>query len=277
MRFVAPARQAVDPARFAHPAFGSLRGHRDLLAAREWPALDALNERLGLRCHPRSGAPLRFVAQTRELLHDGMHYETRICHRGEIATRTNEWHDLINALVWIEHTELKAALNARQAADVEQVGSARRTRAQCALTHFDEAGAIVLLRDRALLDPWDAHDWPTLLGTRRAAWLSDDRSCDATLIVFGHALLEHLLVPRALPAARCIALWSREPDDGVETRVADAIASGDLLRDPQELRPLPLAGIPGWDDRTADARFLREAPCFRPLRAGRTYPAPIPL
>ena len=58
-----------------------------------------------------------------------------------------------------------------------------------------------------------------------------------------------------------------------ERRVADAIRRAELLADPQELRPLPLAGLPGWHaDVTSD--FVASAPCFRPLRAGRRYPAP---
>ncbi|MBS0430872.1 MAG: DUF3025 domain-containing protein, partial [Proteobacteria bacterium] len=56
---------------------------------------------------------------------------------------------------------------------------------------------------------------------------------------------------------------------------ARAIRTGQLLRDPLELRPLPLSGIPGWhpDGETED--FHRTAPCHQPLRAGRVYPGPL--
>ena len=43
-----------------------------------------------------------------------------------------------------------------------------------------------------------------------------------------------------------------------------------------ELRPLPLSGIPGWH-AGQDARFHREATCFKPLRPGRVYPPPLGL
>jgi hypothetical protein len=59
-------------------------------------------------------------------------------------------------------------------------------------------------------------------------------------------------------------------------QVAKGIAQERALLDPQELRPLPLSGIPGWFDGAQDDRFYREAACFRPLRPGRSYPAPMP-
>ncbi|HET7845256.1 MAG TPA: DUF3025 domain-containing protein [Xanthomonadales bacterium] len=257
MRFVAPAREAVLPSTFDHPAFARLQPHRDLLAAREWPTIAALDERLGARVHPRTGMALRFVAQTRELRDDGLHYEERIATRGEIATRERNWHDLLNALAWIEHTELKAALNLRQARDVALVGATTRTPGQCALTHFDEAGAIVVLPDRATLGAWDAHDWESFF-----AQPAPD------VLVFGHALMEHALHGDAWLVAKCIAVV------GDASTVPDAIASGALLDDPQALRPLPLCGLRGWHSRRDEPGFFATAPCFRPLRAGRVYPPP---
>jgi len=260
--------------------------------------------------------PLRFVEQTPALLADGLHYEQRIYQRGEIATRVDNWHDLFNALMWIERAPLKAALNARQSGDVAVIGHAERTRAQCALTHFDEGGSIVLLRDAALLALWDAHDWRGLFWRERAAW-SDGR---AQVIVIGHALLEHALTMDGVHTSKCVAVLldscpvpadscpvraesspvrvesgtarvesgtvrgelvephsGRLEFDAACKRVATAIVDGTLLNDPQELRPLPLSGIPGWHPDTIHESFYAEAPCFRPLRSGRRYPAPLRL
>ena len=58
----------------------------------------------------------------------------------------------------------------RQVAEIDRVGSKQRSRAQCALTHFDEGGVIVLLRDPALLPLWNAHDWHGLFWRERMAW-----------------------------------------------------------------------------------------------------------
>ena len=261
-RFVAPARGDVPRACFDHPIFAGFARHAAWLHAAEWPSLDDLN-----RAMPDG---LRFVEQTRALLEDGLHYETRIRERGEIATRAGNWHDLFNALMWIERRPLKAALNARQADDVRRAGL-QRTRAQCAQTHFDEAGAIVVLRDEALLAAWDAHDWRTLFFERAQAW----RNGDARVIVFGHALLEHALQPSPVHTAKCIAAISSASDEAVVAAVARTIEAGALLTDPQELRPLPLSGIPGWHPRTSDPAFYADAPCFRPLRPGRVYPPPL--
>lgn len=262
MRFVAPAREAVDAAIFDRPPLVHWTEFSDLLRG-QWPELAALNGRVR---DPR--AP-RFVAQTPELLADRLHYEQRIFERGGIATREGNWHDLLNALVWLRFPQLKLALNARQVGEIAQVGSKRRTRAQCALTHFDEAGVVVLLRDAALLASWDAHDWHGLFWRQRDAW-SDGR---VETSVFGHALLEHALGPGQLLVGKCLVVVVESGNmEKAVAHLAAAIHTGDLLNDPQELRPLPLSGIPGWHDDNAVEDFYRVAPCFRPLRAGRSYP-----
>jgi len=56
--------------------------------------------------------------------------------------------------------------------------------------------------------------------------------------------------------------------------VARAIEQGATVTDPLQLRPLPLAGIPGWHPQQ-DAAFHGNADYFRPLRQGRLYPPPL--
>lgn len=226
-----------------------------------------------------------FRAQDADLMVDGLHYETRIAERGVLATREHDAHDFFNALVWLRHARLKLALNARQVADIARVGPKQRTRGQCALTHFDEAGAIVWIADPELLHLWDAHDWTGLFGAKRSAW--GDR---IAVTVFGHALVEHVWRGHLLPGAKALAVQvapaclreQRPASNGLlrgwpemEAQVADAIEAGDLLADPQDQRPLPLAGLPGWHPSDTTAEFLRDAPCFRPLRPGRRYPPPM--
>jgi len=269
MRFRAPARDAVPRTAFAHPAYAPFVRQAALLEG-AWPALDALNDMLGVPLHERSGVPLRFVEQTPALLADGLHYEARIHDEGRIATRAGNWHDLFNAMMWMERRELKCAVNAAYVREAQALRDGARTRPQCALTHFDEAGAVVILRDAALLAAWDAHDWHGLFWRERARWWAG-----AELVLFGHALLEHLLLPRAMTVAKCVVVTGNVAPALARRMVADGIASGELLRDPTELRPLPLAGIPGWHPGNGHESFYREADCFRPLRAGRRYPAPL--
>ena len=268
MRFIAPAREAMDASVVARPPLSEWVEFRDLLAAREWPAIAQLNRRI-------PGRGPRFVAQTPALQADGLHYERRIAERGEIATRERNWHDLLNALVWLRFPALKTALNRRQVAEIARLGSKQRSRAQCALTHFDEAGIIVALRDPALLDLWDAHDWHGLFWRRRQAWLREH----ATVVVFGHALLEHALNPGQLLVGKALVAVTDAgvAMDAVVAALTGRIAAGELLRDPQELRPLPLSGIPGWHAGNASESFYPTAPCFQPLRAGRRYPPAMRL
>ena len=268
MRFVAPPRGQIDPAALDKPPLSDWREFDGLLRSPDWPGVDALN---ALRRDPSTP---RFVAQTRELESEGLHYESRIGERGEIATRENNWHDLLNALIWLRYPGLKAALNRRQLEEVAIAGPKVRTRTQCALTHFDEAGVVVIVRDPALLRAWDAHDWTTLFWSRREAWLSGD----ATAIVFGHALLEHALHAGQLLCGKALVVVDESGDmDAGQALglVANRVAEGRLLCDPQELRPLPVSGIPGWAAGTDTQSFYGTAACFQPLRAGRSYPVPI--
>ena len=265
MKFTAPARDAVDADVFLRPPLSQWNEYADLLRG-DWPSVAALN------AHSRDAA-IRFVAQTPGLLADGLHYERRIFEHGGIATRERNWHDLLNALVWLRYPNLKRALNARQVGEIARVGPKRRTRAQCALTHFDEAGIVVALRDPALLALWDAHDWHGLFWRERAAW-SDGR---IEVRVFGHALLEHALKPAQMLTGKALVVLLPQ-NTNVENALdmtAAAIKDGRALNDPQELRPLPLSGVPGWHADSMDESFYRKAPCFMPLRAGRSYPFPL--
>lgn len=266
MRFIAPTRAAFDRAVLQRPPLAAWSEAREWIAAECFPGVEDLNH--GLR------APWRFVEQTPQLLADGLHYESRIHARGEIATRADNWHDFFNALVWRRYAPLKAALNRRQVAEIALMGDKKRSRAQCALTHFDEGGVIVVLRDRALLACWDAHDWQGLFWGAREAW----RDGTIRAEVFGHALLEMALVPGKLITGKAVALLA-ETDAGTDAVVtlAQAIDTAAVLNDPQELRALPISGIPGWHPANGDAAFYAEAECFRPLRAGRVYPPPLTM
>jgi len=286
MRFIAPARDQIDTSVFSRPPLSLWREFSPFVETSDWPRVDALNSAADKADLPDSvgGAKRRFVGQTPSLLADGLHYERRIAERGEIATREGNWHDLLNALVWLRYPALKTALNARQVAEIAVAGPKRRTRAQCGLTHFDEAGVVVLLRDPALLALWDVHDWHGLFWRESEAW-SDGR---ITAHVFGHALLEHALKPGQLLVGKGLVVTmprsgNADGDSNDSSaaagwpiaELAAAIRRGDLLNDPQELRPLPLSGIPGWHSDNTIETFYRDAPCFCPLRAGRRYPTPF--
>jgi hypothetical protein len=264
VRYVAPARGTVDPQVFDRLPLAAWRDHAGLLQGQAWPTIEALN---ALWPAPTS---IRFVAQDADLLADGLHYEQRIAEHGRIATRKDNWHDLLNALVWLRYPELKQALNLRQMAEIVRMGPKQRSRGQYAMTHFDEGGVIVVVRDPALLRLWDAHDWYALFWQHRQAWLDGSIRCE----LFGHALLELALNPDKLLVGKAVAFLSTG-DANIRhagAHCAGLIASGALLHDPLELRPLPLSGIPGWHPANADEAFHRTTICYQPKRAGRRYP-----
>jgi hypothetical protein len=263
-RFIAPLRSEVQVAAFEHPVFGGISEYRSWMAADDWPTVTQLNAVM-----PVDGKS--FVVQDPSLLDDGLHYEARIAQRNAIATRAENWHDLFNAMIWCRYPAIKQALNARQLAHIAAMGPTQRNRAQYALTQFDEAGVIVCVRDPALLALWDGHDWTALFHGHASSWDSRDIRIVA---VIGHALLEHALVPELFLVGKCVAVQGDIDDDRCVANVARAIAEGRVLTDPLELRPLPLAGIPGWYPGQ-DAGFFAEAACFRPLREARRYPPPV--
>lgn len=269
MRYLAPPREMVDPTVFGRPPLAAWGDFSPLLEGRDWPGVDVLNAYLAI------DSEYRFVAQTPALLADGLHYEQRIAGQGAIATREHNWHDLLNALVWLRYPAIKQALNRRQMDQIAQMGPKVRSRPQYAMTQFDEGGVIVRLRDPSLLALWDAHDWYGLFWTRRQAW----RDGVIELEVFGHALLEHALTPDKLLVGKALVFQSARDVtmDAVRRHCAAAIADGTLLNDPLELRPLPLSGLPGWRFDNADEAFHRTTPCYQPRRAGRDYPAACPI
>ena len=261
-RLIAPERKTLASDIFDQPIFAGYAAHRDLFDSAKWPSFDLLNSRLSSRTR------MRFVPQDDDLLRDGLHYETRIHDQHRIATRPENWHDLFNALVWIEYPAIKQALNVRQVADIALHGARHRSRAQYALTHFDETGVAVWVEDDRLLSAWDRHDWRT--------WFNQHDAFEQGRIrvyIFGHALLEQAICQQRLSTGKCLVLSGGQPD-GWATCLANAIASGEHLKDPQELRPLPLAGLPGWSQAQQDPAFY-DHDRFRPLREGRRYPPPI--
>ena len=269
MRYLAPARGTVDPAVFARQPLAAWCEHASTLEGLEWPSIGALNDALP------SDARVRFVAQKPELLADGMHYEQRIAERGEIATREGNWHDLLNALIWLRYPEIKQALNRRQMAEILRMGPKQRSRSQYAMTHFDEAGVIVVVRDSGLLALWDAHDWHALFWQHRQAWLDGRIEVE----VFGHALLEHALSADKLLVGKALVFHAPATTDieRARSRCAELISTGEMLCDPLDLRPLPLSGIPGWHPDNISESFHRTTECYQPRRADRHYPPARPL
>ena len=199
-----------------------------------------------------------------------------------MPTRHN-LHDLFNGLVWLQFPRLKARLNALQAAELQARGvGATRGPVRDALTLFDE-NAAWLSGPPALAEALARRDWPALFLQHRALW------AQASLTLFGHALLEKLCQPRKGITAHVWLLPDHSepatlgetgppPAAGRCTRI-EAEARWCLALTPQHLaarrhHPLPVLGVPGWWAANQFPDFYDDAAVFRPSRLPIIPPVP---
>ncbi len=268
---------ALPPVDWAQPWLAPVRGAGLALMAGLADGLgvaDALNAS-PLVCSVPCPAPcpVQFVPQ--HSLPPGEAYEAFIRRTGQVPTRDN-LHDLFNGLVWQRFPRAKARLNVWQAAEIARQGvGAVRGPVRDAITVFDENGAL-LLAPPALWQALLARDWHALFVTHRAMWTN------ATLVLFGHALMEQLVVPRKnITAHVLVEQFSSDFEDfaaaGQNLGAPDGLAELDAALatrlTPERLAgkpftPLPVLGVPGWWPDNADPGFYADTSVFRPKRLG---------
>lgn len=247
---------------FDHAAFAPYReliDALDLARARPSPSpdtLDALNALAAARGTTQArGLPLRFFVPDGRL--SARDYESHILHSGQVPTRPDTWHDVLNALVWLRFPRFKAALNAAHGEAIALETDTRRGRRRDALTVLDESGVWVLSRDPALPEWLAGRAWRALFWDARARVEADMR-----FVVVGHALLEKALAPYPSMTGKCLTLIS----DSLSPDAADAQAARELdaITTPRQLAPLPVQGIPGWDAANDDPAYYANQAIFRP-------------
>lgn len=249
---------------FDHPAFAPYRALIDALElAQGLPTpssdgLDALNALAATHGTTQArGLPLRFYAPDGRL--SARDYETHILQTGQVPTRADTWHDVLNALVWLRFPRFKSALNAAHGEAMALEADRRRGRRRDALTVLDESGVWVISRDAG---------WPRLLAER--AWHSlfwqhrHEIGSAMRFVVVGHALLEKALAPYPAMTGKCLMLISESLD--CEAADAQAVTALAAIDSPRQLAPLPVQGIPGWDTANADAAYYDNTDVFRPPR-----------
>lgn len=244
---------------FAHPAFAPYQGLIDALdLTHALPSLDALNAQAAARGATQSrGLALRFFAPDGRL--SARDYETHILLTGQVPTRADTWHDVLNALVWLRFPHFKAALNAAHGEAMAAEADSRRGRRRDALTVLDESGVWVISREPRLPELLAAHAWHALFWEARSRVEAGMR-----FVVVGHALLEKVLAPYPSITGKCLLLPSDSLDsDAAEARAVMALGAVDT---PRQLVPLPVQGIPGWDAANAHAAYYANREIFRPPR-----------
>ena len=202
------------------------------------------------------GAPVRFVPQA--ALPEGTAYEQHIFETGCVPTRDG-LHDFFNGLCWLHFPLAKQRLNQLQAEQIARSGiGAVRGPVRDALTVFDENAALLLAPEplwQALL----AKDWQALFLHLRPLWE------EATLLLFGHALLEKLVSPRKpITAHVFIARAASNSIARLDAWLAHSLTADGLAAKP--FAPLPVLGVPGWWGANEDAGFYADTGVFRPPR-----------
>ena len=205
----------------------------------------------------RDGRPIEFVAAddagTRA-------YEAHIAATGRVPTRDNA-HDLFNALIWLAYPSTKAALNARQAAEIARDGvGSRRGPVRDAATLLDESGLLLAADDEACA-ALARLDWSRLFGAQRARWQQHWKP-----FAFGHALIERLLTPYKGLTAVVLCLPLPAGDEATVDRAASHWVMNTAMM-PRLFAHLPVLGIPGWCAANEDRDFYADTAVFR-RRAG---------
>lgn len=210
------------------------------------PLWDALNH--------AGPCPVQFVPQAQ--LPDTMAYEQFIADTGSCPTRDG-LHDFYNGLCWLHFPATKRRLNQLQSSQIATHGvQPVRGAIRDALTVFDENAAF-LDAPQALWEALQAKCWPDVFGRLRPLWQ------EAHLLLFGHALLEKLHLPRKAITAHVYRL------DAPRASVAgmDAWVAHDLSADKLASKPfahLPVLGVPTWWSANETPGFYQDAAVFRP-------------
>ncbi len=253
----AGAQAALDAA-----FFDGIRPWLAALPRESWPtleALDALSASAGIR--NARGQPIRFVPLQGGLT-SAMHYETQIADAGRVPTRDN-WHDLFNALQWLAFPAMKATISRRHAEWLNARGAAEaksRSVQRDVLTMVDESGILVASGDDSLLELIRQFRWRELFVERR-----DEVKAKMRFVLVGHGLMEKSLLPFIGITAKAVLLHI-DADASLDAAAASWLEHDDHLQSSQNLAPLPMLGIPGWDTRNDDPHFYADAGYFRPGR-----------
>lgn len=247
--------------KFRHPAFEPYRTLIEVLAPDhgfpDRKNLTALASQLGI-VNARK-LPLRFIAPDGRL--SARDYESHILQTGGIPTRPDNWHDLMNALVWLRFPHFKAALNAAHTDAMAFETGSLRGRRRDALTVLDESGVLVMSRDPALPVLLAQLRWHELFWRKR-----DQVMARMHFVVVGHALLEKALSPFPAMTGKCLLLGSESfQPDSLDPQHADEHATAALagIESPRQLPALPVQGIPGWDAANARVEYYDNREIFR--------------
>ncbi|HEX2671491.1 MAG TPA: DUF3025 domain-containing protein [Polyangiaceae bacterium] len=249
---------------FDHPAFSVIDAgvRARLLALDHFPEP---HELLGLASGlPSALSPwFDFVTQDHAALLAAGSFDRLLARTNSIPTRSNSFHDLLGALIWLHFPALKTAIHHAQLASDSAVRGPREN----AATHLDESGVLVLSSEPTFFEQLAALEWTRVFWERRAELQQTTR-----FLVFGHGLLDALRDPH--PRLMGMALFARVSRDRLTLPAADlrlfvdatlARCLQEFLSEPALLAPLPVLGVPDWSANQSRAYYEDES-YFRTVR-----------
>lgn len=253
-----------------HPVISRLR-------ASGFPTLQDCNALLD-ECSPaiatERGHLLRFVPQEYGRLDFEHQYEPRCYLKGEVQTRPENWHDLLNALVWLTFPKAKAAINARHyhalTAGREESGGSERGAVRDTNTLLDESGVVVPYADEESAGLLREFRWKELFWERR-----DEVPGKMGFYLFGHGLYEKAIDPYVgmtgqgllLPVETDFFGWPLERRlVYLDDLLAGYLGAPEHCLSTRELAPVPLLGVPGWAAENEDSGYYDNTAYFRPGR-----------
>ena len=283
-----------------------------LLSKNEFPTPNLLNK-LTAQYHKPWQGPL-FKGQSQFSEQDQRYYETIISEDSVVPTREQSWHDLFNALIWLQFPKTKSLLNELHINDIKTYGVNPRTARRNRITHFDECGVVLAIEKpsesnrcsnrqtvhtgsdsqnnnsvigdykadelEVFLAELAAHEWEKVFVEKRMLWHTK-----VSPFIFGHANLEMMLNPFIGLTGKWLAVsvphGFRHLDKWQQRSIVDdaltaRIKALNYFESTPLLKPLPLLGVPLWHS-DQDAMFYQNTEYFRPLRIGSKPTIQLPL
>ncbi len=193
------------------------------------------------------------------------YYEPRVYLKKELQTRSNNWHDFFNAMIWLRFPKTKKILNQLHYFQARKRPlKSNRTKLENKITLFDECGAILLCKNPQLLKLIHQHQWQQLF-LNHVQSIQDDLEC----VIFGHAIYEKALAPYIGLTCHCLIITDekllKDTKKGNYARLDKHLAElweTDLPQKNIQFQPFPVLGMPGyWPEQTED--FYQNTDYFR--------------
>lgn len=255
------------------PLFTPLHHLLSCLPSEIFPTLRDYNELLEC-CQAvigvQQGHRLRFVPQESGRMGFEAQYEPRCYLTGEVQTRSDNLHDLFNALVWLTFPKAKAAINSRHyhaLTNVAESVSSQRGKVRDMATLLDESGVIVVCANAELAELLRTFQWKELFWKQR-----EQLEAAMGFYIFGHGLYEKAMRPYVGMTGQGLII-DVEPDFFIwpmasrlaylDGRVAQYLNDPQRCLSPRELNPVPLLGVPGWDVQNNNAAYYDNSHYFR--------------